>query len=40
VKKLTGLSQEELEAAHSWEAEDRIPKRPGLTDFRRRLRYH
>jgi hypothetical protein len=34
------LSQEELEAAHCWEAEDRVPRRPELTEFRRRLRYH
>ena len=32
-------SQEELEAAHCWEAEDRVPGRPEMTDFRRRLRY-
>jgi hypothetical protein len=34
------LSKEELEAAHCWEAEDHVPRRPELTDFRRRLRYH
>src|SRR6266508_3229157 len=34
------LSQEELEAAHCWEAEDHVPRRPELTEFRRRLRYH
>jgi hypothetical protein len=34
------LSQEELEAAHCWEADDRVPRRPELTEFRRRLRYH
>jgi hypothetical protein len=34
------LSQEELEAAHCWEADDHVPKRPELTEFRRRLRYH
>ena len=34
------LSQEELEAAHCWEPEDRVPKRPELTEFRRGLRYH
>jgi hypothetical protein len=33
-------SQEELEAAHCWEEVDRVPGRPELTDFRRRLRYH
>jgi hypothetical protein len=34
------LSQERLEAAHCWEAVDRVPHRPEMTDFRRRLRYH
>ena len=34
------LRQEELEAAHCWEAEDHIPRQPELTDFRRRLRLH
>ncbi len=34
------LSQEELEALHCWEADDRVPRRPELTEFRRRLRYH
>jgi hypothetical protein len=34
------LSKEELEAAHCWEADDRVPRRPDMTDFRRRLRYH
>ena len=33
-------SQEELEAAHCWEADDRVPRRPAMTEFRRRLRYH
>jgi hypothetical protein len=33
-------SKEELEAAHCWEADDRIPGRPELTAFRRQLRYH
>jgi hypothetical protein len=33
-------SREELEAAHCWEEVDRVPGRPDLTDFRRRLRYH
>jgi hypothetical protein len=31
-------SQEELEAAHCWEAEDRVPGRPEMTAFRRGLR--
>jgi hypothetical protein len=33
------LSQAELEALHCWEAEDRVPGRPQMTEFRRRLRY-
>jgi hypothetical protein len=31
-------SREELEAAHCWEAEDRVPGRPGMTVFRQVLR--
>ena len=34
------LSQEELKAAHCWEADDRVPGRPRMTAFRRRVRYH
>src|SRR6266516_4005314 len=34
------LSRGELEAAHCWEADDRVPRRPEMTEFRRRLRYH
>src|SRR3989440_9537301 len=34
------LSQEMLEAAHCWEADDHVPRRPEMTEFRRRLRYH
>jgi hypothetical protein len=34
------LSKEKLEALHSWEPEDHVPRRPELTEFRRRLRYH
>jgi hypothetical protein len=34
------LSRETLEAAHCWEADDSVPRRPQLTEFRRRLRYH
>src|SRR5438094_115696 len=34
------LSKEELEAAHCWEPDDRVPRRPEMTEFRRRLRYH
>jgi hypothetical protein len=33
-------SREELEAAHCWEADDRVARKPDMTDFRRRLRYH
>jgi hypothetical protein len=33
-------SQQELEAAHCWEAGDRVPGRPEMTAFRRQLRYH
>src|SRR5205807_8766015 len=29
-----------LEAAHCWEADDHVPRRPEMTAFRRRLRYH
>jgi hypothetical protein len=32
-------SQEELEAAHCWEADDQVPRRPEMTEFRRRVRY-
>jgi hypothetical protein len=34
------LTKEELEAAHCWEADDQVPRRPAMTEFRRRLRYH
>jgi hypothetical protein len=34
------LSRENLEALYCWEAEDHVPRRPELTEFRRRLRYH
>ena len=34
------LSQQELEAVHCWEADDRVPGRPEMTAFRRQLRYH
>jgi hypothetical protein len=34
------VSKEELEAAHCWEAVDRVPRRPEMTEFRRRARYH
>jgi PD-(D/E)XK nuclease superfamily len=34
------LTQEALEAAYCWEAEDRVPGRPAMTELRRRLRFH
>ncbi len=34
------LSKQELEAAHCWEADDRVPGRPEMTAFRRQLRHH
>jgi hypothetical protein len=34
------LSEQVLEAAHCWESDDRVPRRPEMTEFRRRLRYH
>ncbi len=36
---MSELSRQELEAVHCWEADDRVPGRPELTAFRRRLRY-
>jgi hypothetical protein len=33
-------TREELEAAHCWEAQDHLPRRPAMTAFRRRLRLH
>ena len=36
----TTLTKTELEAAHCWEADDHVPRRPELTAFRRALRYH
>jgi hypothetical protein len=33
------LSRQELEAAHCWENDDRVPGRPAMSEFRRRLRY-
>jgi hypothetical protein len=33
------MDQIELEAAHCWEAEDVVPGRPAMTDFRRKLRF-
>src|SRR5215471_13104876 len=34
------LTRQELQAMHCWEADDRVPGRPGMTGCRRRLRYH
>ena len=34
------FTKEELEAAHCWEADDQVPRRPAMTVFRRRLRFH
>jgi hypothetical protein len=33
-------SRQELETAHCWEPDDRVPGRPQMTAFRRRLRLH
>ena len=40
VNSMTLPTKEELEAAFCWEAEDEIPRRPGMTAFRRAARYH
>jgi hypothetical protein len=34
-----GLSRQALEAADCWEADDKVPGRPQMTKFPRRLRY-
>jgi PD-(D/E)XK nuclease superfamily len=34
------ITRDELEAAHCWEADDHIPRRPAMTEFRRTTRYH
>jgi PD-(D/E)XK nuclease superfamily len=34
------LTQEALEAAYCWEPDDRVPRRPAMTELRRRLRFH
>jgi hypothetical protein len=36
----TAVTRDELEAAHCWEADDQVPRRPATTEFRRRARYH
>ena len=33
------VTEQELEAAHCWHADDRVPARPAMTEFRRALRY-
>ncbi len=33
-------SKQQLEAAYCWAADDRVPRQPALTEFRRGLRYH
>src|SRR6266480_79561 len=40
VRVVVTFSEQELVAARCWEAEDRVPRRPELTEFRRTLRYH
>jgi hypothetical protein len=34
------IEQAKLEAAHCWEADDQVARRPAMTEFRRRLRFH
>lgn len=36
---MTPVTREELEAAFCWEADDLIPGRPAMTEFRRGARY-
>jgi hypothetical protein len=33
-------TRQDLEAADCWEADDQTPRRPAMTEFRRRTRYH
>jgi hypothetical protein len=37
---LTPVERAELEDAHCWEAEDHVPRRPEMTEFRRAVRLH
>ena len=37
---MTVPTRDELEAAHCWEADDQIARRPAMTEFRRTARYH
>ena len=39
-RSLPALTKDALEAAHCWEADDRVPGRPEMTEFRRKTRYH
>jgi hypothetical protein len=34
------LTKQDLQAVHCWEADDHVPRRPAMTEFRRKLRYH
>ena len=34
------LTRQRLEAAHCWEADDQVPRKPQMTEFRRVVRYH
>jgi len=34
------VMKKQLEAAYCWEADDQVPGRPQMTEFRRRMRYH
>ena len=40
VNVVATLTEQELEAVHCWEADDHVPRKPAMTEFRRRLRYH
>lgn len=37
---MASATEKELRAAFCWEADDQIPGRPAMTDFRREARYH
>ncbi len=37
---MTTPTREELQAAFCWEADDHIPSRPAMTEFRRQARFH
>jgi hypothetical protein len=41
VRKATAqIERAALEHAHCWEADDQVPRRPAMTEFRQRLRFH